>query len=115
VLDGPGRDNLPGGAGDDWHVGGPGGDRLAGGSCADTPIGDAGADIFVFDRNPGRNHGIDCDPAGDRLNLADPADSLADVTTTTDRSDLMVWLGDASVCFVGLGGYATDQVQLLLV
>lgn len=104
LTGGSGNDSLYGGTGNDTLYGGAGNDYLEGGTGNDYLHGGDGADVFVFDKNSGKDIIADF-TLGDQLifgtffeDVADPSSGIS----TLPGSTLVISNGVDTITFLGL-------------
>ncbi|MCB5174238.1 cadherin-like domain-containing protein [Microvirga sp. SM9] len=101
-----GNDKLLGGAGDDMLKGGGGDDRLTGNS---------GQDVFIFERNGGRDTVTDFRDGDDRLDVSrlSGVESMSDLNVWQMGSDVMIWRGSDILILKGVNASDLDNSDFI--
>ena len=97
-----GNDLILGLSGNDTLEGGSGGDTLTGGKGNDRLIGGSGADVFVFNRGDGADVITDFVNGLDVLQIANGAESFADVTVRDSGQNVIILFANVQVTLLNL-------------
>ncbi|QRM30323.1 peroxidase family protein [Microvirga sp. VF16] len=109
------HDRLYGGNGEDRLYGGSGDDRLVGGKGDDFLQGNSGRDIFVFERNGGRDTVTDFRDGHDRIDARSlsKVDSLSDLHVARTGDDTVITHGDDVLVLRGVSPADLDQTDFI--